>query len=72
MNDKYIIKNCECCKNDVGSGYCTRHWKPCHYVSDCVMKQIIEKCKGKMDTEFNSGSMFAEEILNLLQIEEVE
>lgn len=70
---KYIIKNCEC-KVKGKTTLCVRDipYKKCENITDCIMKQIVEKCKDKMDTEFNSGSMFAEEILNLLQIEEVE
>ena len=68
---KYIIENCPC----YDYGFCTSktiYVAGCSQRTDCKIKQIVEMCKDKMDTEFNSGSIFAEEILNLLQIEEIE
>ena len=43
---KYIIKNCPCLDN---SGVCQRckNWgvESCQDCTDCVMKQIVERCK---------------------------
>ena len=76
MIDKYIIKNCPAIYGVFTDGCKKDHYEDgsvlCQNCSDCVIKQIIEKCKEKMDTEFNSGSIFAEEILKLLDIQEVE
>lgn len=75
MSNKYIIKNCPAClpmTKLCDSENTTKAGMYCWDCTDCVMKQIVERCKHKMDTEFNSGSMFAEEILQLFDIEEVE
>lgn len=74
---KYIIKNCPAisfaggCKNKE-----VKVWD-CQDCTDCVMKQIVERCKESMD--YHSKDMFilgktnmAGIILALLQIEEVE
>lgn len=77
-NKKYIIRNCPCFfeENEEANDY-TCAWNgteelACQDCTDCVMKQIVASCENKMGTEFNSGSMFAEEILELLDIQEVE
>lgn len=74
MSDRYIIANCPCydteyeeCLNTFRDEY-----EKCYDCTDCKMKQIVELCKDKMNTEFNSGSMFAEELLRLFDIQEVE
>lgn len=85
MNDKYVIKNCPCyehyennlhlCCNGEGDGEC----QDC---TDCVLKQIVELCKGiKCPCEYKgadcwecteSGArQFADRILQLLEIQEV-
>lgn len=85
---KYIIENCPCyindywnfeaCKNGstVNGTYITR----CNSVDDCLLKQIVEKCKGAQKTQWvknkkkpysPSKAAFAREILNILEIEEV-
>lgn len=73
---KYIIENCPCyindywnfeaCKNGstVNGTYITR----CNSVDDCLLKQIVEKCK---ENYANENRVLADEILNLLEIEEV-
>ena len=55
----------------------------CKDVSDCILKQIVELCKkqrewerkryitGEEVEEYNGAYFFAQEILNLLEIEEV-
>lgn len=81
MSDKYIIRNC-----NTFNGYC--NWcrdkqKHCKDITDCVLKQIVEKCKhiksiNKTNSyvgeyiEFTQRSPLADEILELLDIEEVE
>ena len=80
MSDKYIIRNCPAFLDDVqllefSEGTCNslqNHRTYCQDCTDCIMKQIVASCENKIDTEFNSGSMFAEEILELLDIQEVE
>ena len=71
--NKYIIKNCpvykpehyrHCC--DLDGNY------KCQNCTDCLLKQIVEMCVDKMDNEFNSSSVFAQEILDILDISEVE
>lgn len=82
---KYIIKNCPSCRNYNVFGlpkedcyynymdYCKNH-------SDCLLKQIVEKCKDAQKTQWvknkkkpysPSKAAFAREILKLLEIEEV-
>ena len=63
---KYIIKNCPAindrlCKLEKGLTHCVD-------VSNCILKQIVEKCKENYANE-NHG--LADEILSLLEIEEV-
>lgn len=74
MSKNYIIKNCPAIlkMSKVCDDYRTTRDNPklCKNINDCVIKQIVEKCKDKME-EFNSASVFAQEILDLLQIEEV-
>lgn len=79
---KYIIKNCpnfiaeymffDPCKcekssriNGVYQGYCKD-------INDCLLKQIVELCKSHLDLEnFGSSYFLAEDIVELLEIEEV-
>ena len=79
---KYIIKNCPAYWNQVYS--CTRFTETsCQSCTDCVMKQIVELCKhiksiNKTNSyvgeyiEFTQRSPLAEEILDLLDVQEVE
>jgi len=80
---KYIVKNCPCLFNSYyASGKTVRFEcndgnhddKLCRDVADCVIKQVIEKCKG----EHEKGvyymfwvDKFAQEILQLFDIEEI-
>lgn len=81
---KYIIKNCEC-KVKGKTTLCVRDipYKKCENITDCKLKQIVEKCKtikaiNKRNSyvgeyiEFTQKSPLAEEILDLLNIQEVE
>ena len=53
MNDKYIIRNCPCYNNErFLSGFlnnkdtfCTYYNKKCQDCTDCIMKQIVKRCK---------------------------
>lgn len=80
---KYIIKNCECI---LPSGTCfVKSPIQCQDCTDCVMKQIVEKCKKEITAYRNTllpndgtntlhfgMQSFAYDILQLLDIEEVE
>ena len=74
---KYIIKNCpNYFKTHSGNYYCDFDAGRCQDCTDCVMKQIVERCKESMD--HHSKDMFilgktnmAGIVLALLQIEEV-
>lgn len=69
---KYIIKNCPV--YNTKHSICNKKSKVirCSGITDCLLKQIVEKCVDKMDNEFNSSSIFAQEILDILDISEVE
>lgn len=72
--NKYIIKNCPCysweegCKNGK-----VEEWH-CQYCTDCLLKKIVEKCREEIRTNdrWSDSRTFAEEILELLEIEECE
>lgn len=77
---KYIIKNCPACFLCSDKHVCDENNdKYCKDITDCVMKQIVEKCKRTLsinkgsDNEFTLGKMtFAEFILKDIDIQEVE
>lgn len=74
----YIIKNCPC--NVTTEDMCD--WENtnetyCQDCTDCVLKQIVEKCNEQKDIEDalrykTNGYMLAKNILELLDIQEVE
>lgn len=65
---KYIIRNCP-----AYSDYCEEIKSyECQDCTDCVMKQIVEKCKLQAQGIGMSGKNLAEKILELLDIQEVE
>ena len=73
-NNKYIIRNCPAYFYDEinGEQKCWQLWEQhdetCQNCIDCVMKQIVEKCK-----EHHSDLHFTpSEILALIDIQEVE
>lgn len=94
MSDKYIIKNCPCFvegiaikgneqKTQTCNNHKVRELTYCVDITDCKLKQIVEKCKtikaiNKRNSyvgeyiEFTQKSPLAEEILDLLNIQEVE
>lgn len=77
---KYIIKNCPSCFLCSDKHVCDENNdKYCKDITDCVMKQIVEKCKRTLsinkgsDNEFTLGKMtFAEFILKDIDIQEAE
>lgn len=76
--NKYIVKNCPCITGDECNSYYDD--EPfCQDCTDCIIKQVIEKCKRTLsknkgfEREFTLGKMtFAEFILKDFDIEEVE
>ena len=86
MSNKYIIKNCPA--KLPKSGLCIEAPKKkaylCKDCTDCVMKQIVERCKkaqkeyprhfsdGELDMFVSGRNNLAGNILALLDIEEVE
>ena len=66
---KYIIKNCDLFNNF--SEECLKDNGLCEFCTDCVLKQIVEKCKDMTTDSAYYAYDFAKEILDLLQIEEV-
>lgn len=83
---KYIIKNCPCFDKDNTQCLDTpvlpiTEMILCQDCTDCVMKQIVEKCKKVQELEYQKGRLkckspskakFGREILKLLDIQEVE
>lgn len=74
---KYIIKNCPCYDN----GFCTSksiYVAGCSQCTDCVIKQIVEKCKNtqflstKNRQDLYAVKVFANDLLQLLDIQEIE
>lgn len=85
MNKKYIVKNCPSLKTRISykdkvwlngcSEYGDLNDKECCNITDCLIKQVIEKCKysTKSWDNFDIGERIkANEILKLFEIEEVE
>ncbi len=78
---KYIARNCPCLGFQIGY-YCFDRADYCKNCNDCLIKQVIEKCK-KEDyfvpkypySQYQEGvlnSTLANDILQLFKIEEVE
>ena len=73
--NEYIVRNCPCytSKGDYYDCWANQDtW--CENITDCVIKQVIEKCKG--EHEKGASYMFwvdkfAQEILQLFDIEEI-
>lgn len=81
MSDKYIIRNCPSYRNREVDYTCTVEIisSDCQECTDCVIKQIVDKCKRTLsinkgsENEFTFGKMtFAEFILKDIDIQEVE
>lgn len=72
----YVIRNCPA-YNETQSVYWTCYKLLCQDCPDCVMKQIVEKCKFWINAEKNNkyktnGWILSDDILHLLDIQEVE
>lgn len=73
---KYIIKNCPAMLVSKNIYYCTDLYNLdekeqfCEDKRDCLLKQIAERCKARSEKFFSF--LFAQEILNLLEIEEMD
>lgn len=80
MSDKYIIKNCpNLTTSHYGTGETIHNQcgltddDLCINCTDCVIKQVIEKCKNELGKVRTIGKdIMAEEILQLLDIQECE
>ena len=86
MSDKYIIRNCPAISFTIGCLNEEVEVWDCQDCTDCVLKQIVELCKeikltySKLDkpltatqcTALFSRVMLANQILELLDIQEVE
>lgn len=83
MNNKYIIKSCE--QIHSSDNFCWSKNILCQDCTDCVLKQIVEKCKKEIRVYRNTllpndgantlhfgRQSFAYDILQLLDIQEVE
>jgi len=74
---KYIIKNCPCYNNERflsgflndNDTFCAYYSRKCQDCTDCVMKQIVKKCRKSLEVSY---CPIEQEILELLDIEEVE
>lgn len=81
MNNKYIIRNCPAINQNFEDEFvCTSQIKVksfpfyCQNCTDCLLKQIVEKCKDiKKDHYWGMREIrFSQEILELLDIQECE
>lgn len=83
MSDKYIIKNCPCyidmplynhdkvCRlGDIVKPNHKELYVYCQDCTDCVMKQIVEKCKEKYDYCFNKCKQSADEDIDCIECRE--
>lgn len=78
----YIVKNCPCVKRGTEDYYCGEmcgvgEFIKCKNITDCVIKQVIEKCKehlGSLETYVDVRSYectMLQDILDLFDIEEI-
>ena len=73
----YRILNCPCYDKDYEECLNTPRdtYENCENISDCLLKQIVEKCRENYISEDNvfdiSRKVFTQQILDLLEIEEV-
>ena len=87
---KYIVKNCPCNIQNIpedNANCCSKQYRYCYSISDCLIKRVIEKCKNmkaEFDDEIKNGNYIAKfkwfksgrsdagkEILDMFDIEEV-
>ena len=83
--EQYIVKNCPAQPIIWNNNWCNKKQQFCQNCTDCVIKQVIEKCKGAV---FNYSNLeilrtacetnqaygkanIAEQILQLFGIEEI-
>ena len=68
--NEYIVCNCPACLGDEDD--CTCYLEVCSDCTDCVIKQVIEKCTNAINTTFNNECFeLAKEVTNLFDIEEI-
>lgn len=74
---KYIVKNCPCGYAIADTIACTNnegYQKWCEYTDDCIIKQIIDKCKEDCviigDEELRFDTL--DDIISMFEIESVE
>lgn len=73
----YIIKNCPACRDyDVfgkdNEGCCYLYNDYCIKKEDCILKQIVDKCKAELGIKRTIGKdVMAQEILQILLEQEV-
>ena len=65
--NKYIVKNCPCYMNQPEADCWADQLSWCENCTDCVIKQVIEKCKEHPFKDCACG----DDILQLFDIEEV-
>ena len=71
---KYIVKNCPARCNGMFKDCIGTSHKECENCTDCLIKQVIEKCKFLKSTfDYDKASNYVtNEILQLFKIEECE
>lgn len=82
MTKKYIVKNCpNLAESYYADGHISKNEcrldiydKQCSDCTDCLIKQVVEKCKKEISDKENwcHRRALAKEILQLFTIEEVE
>lgn len=73
MVKKYIVRNCPCIYKSYRTNYDCDYDGPCEDCTNCLIKQLIEKCREYEDAYFDNdwSNGLADEILQLFEIEEV-
>jgi hypothetical protein len=68
----YIVKNCPAITNNLTCRQAIYENMFCDYRTDCVIKQVIEKCTNAINTTFSNECFeLAKEVTNLFNIEEI-
>lgn len=73
--NKYIVKNCPACCEYTQSYCCEDNYDEqgrdtyCELINDCLIKQVIEKCKYYQERQIED-EFLSNEILQLFDIEE--
>ena len=63
--NRYVIWNCPALQQTY---YCNTHHSKCQDCTDCVMKQIVKKCRKSLEVSY---CPIEQEILELLDTQEV-